>query len=102
MNANLFPIIAVSLLALTQEVLLAQDTPNSDATKKPPQKSIPSQQELEATFKATLTKATFKGRWCAIKDGQLGPEKEDKYSIRSVTKIGADMWLINARIQYGK
>ena len=57
---------------------------------------------MEANFKATLTKALFKGRWCSVKDGQLGPEKEDKYSIRSVTKIGADMWLINARVQYGK
>ena len=61
-----------------------------------------SQEELEANFKTTLTKATFKGRWCSIKDGLLGPEKEDKYSIRSVTKIGGDMWLISARVQYGK
>jgi hypothetical protein len=61
------------------------------------------QEELEANFKSSLTKATFNGRWCMIaKDGQLGPEKEDKYSIQSVAKIGGEMWLINARIQYGK
>ena len=32
----------------------------------------------------------------------LGPEKEDKYTILGVTKLGGDVWLINARIQYGK
>jgi hypothetical protein len=58
--------------------------------------------ELEANFKATLTKATMSGRWCSIDNGKLGPEKEDKYSILSVTKMGGDAWLINARIQYNK
>lgn len=59
-------------------------------------------EELEAKFKATLTKATLAGRWCSLKDGQLGPEKEDKYTIIGVNKVGGDMWLIHARIQYGK
>ena len=60
------------------------------------------QEELEAKFRATLTKATFTGRWCSIKDGELGPEKEDKYTILGVSKLGGDVWVINARIQYGK
>jgi hypothetical protein len=60
-----------------------------------------SQDELEAKFKKTLTKATLTGRWCSIKDGKLGSEKEDKYTILSVNKVGADVWLINSRIQYG-
>lgn len=60
------------------------------------------QEALEADFKATLTKATFKGRWCSTKEGQLGAEKEDKYTIQSITKIGGEIWLISARIQYGK
>ncbi len=88
----------------------AQDAHNKDATNKPkdaatpavPAKPKASQAELESIFKASLTKATFKGRWCSIKDGELGPEKEDKYTINSVNKIGGEMWLINARIQYGK
>ena len=57
---------------------------------------------MEAKFKATLTKATLSGYWCSIKDGALGPAKEDKYTINSVVKIGGDVWLINARIQYGQ
>jgi hypothetical protein len=102
MNANWIPITVVILVALSQHGLLAQAAPDSPAPKQPAPKPVPSQEELEAQFKATLTSATFKGRWCSIKDGQLGPEKEDKYSIRSVTKIGGDMWLIRARVQYGK
>jgi hypothetical protein len=81
----------------------AQDAPKTEAPSatapEPPKKS---QEELEATFKATLTKATLTGRWCLVQDGKLTPEKEDKYTITAVNKIGGDMWLIHARIQYGK
>jgi hypothetical protein len=59
-------------------------------------------EELEARFKSTLAKATMAGRWCSIQDGTLGPEKEDKYTIIGAQKMGGDMWIINARIQYNK
>lgn len=84
----------------------AQDKKESAPADKP--KDAPAakpkltQEELEAKFKATLTKATFSGRWCALKDGELGPEKEDKYTILGVSKLGGAVWVINARIQYGK
>ena len=74
----------------------------TDTSVKPAEKPKPTAEELEAKFKATLTKATMAGRWCAIKDGALGPEKEDKYTIISVTKLGGDAWLINTRIQYNQ
>ena len=57
--------------------------------------------EQEAKLIATLTDATLKGRWCGFKDGQLGPDKEDSYTIASVTKLGSDKWQINARLNYG-
>ncbi len=57
--------------------------------------------EQEAKFIATLTNATLKGRYCGIKDGALTPEKEDSYTIVSVTKLGGDKWAINARMAYG-
>lgn len=57
--------------------------------------------EMEAKFIATLTNATLKGRWCGYKDGQLGPEKEDSYSIVSIVKGDGDKWTINARMIYG-
>ena len=66
-----------------------------------PAKPKATQEELEAKFKATLTKATMSGRWCGIKDGKLTPEKEDKYTIVSVNKLGGEAWIIQSRIQYG-
>lgn len=57
--------------------------------------------EQEAKFIATMTNATLKGRYCGIKDGQLTPEKEDTYTIASVTKLDGDKWTINARMPYG-
>jgi hypothetical protein len=95
-------------LALLRPVF-AQD-PKPDATGKlngeaataAPAKPRLSRQELEAKFTATMTKATFRGRWCVIKDGQLGPQMEDKYTIVGVKKLGGDTWIITAHIQYGK
>jgi hypothetical protein len=85
------------------------DNPNApDAKAKvnpsvvAPEKPKPGAEELEAKFKATLTRATLSGRWCPIQDGQLGADTEDKYTILAVTKLAPDTWLINARIQYGK
>jgi hypothetical protein len=57
---------------------------------------------LEEKFKATLAKATLIGRWCSIRNGELGPEQEDKYTIIAATKVGGDTWLIHTRIQYGE
>jgi hypothetical protein len=57
--------------------------------------------EQEAKFIATLTKATLKGRWSGIKDGQLTPEKEDSYTIVSVAKVEGEKWVVNARMAYG-
>jgi hypothetical protein len=103
-------LVIVAVLGLAYDHLLAQDAKKSDASDKPKDaptqagtdKPKPSPEELEAKFKATLNRATLAGRWCSIKDGELGPEKEDKYTILSVAKVGGDLWLINARIQYGK
>ena len=108
MKQFLFTAALTGLFCIPQA--LAQDAKKSDAserakataTQTAAQKPKATQEELEAAFKATLARATLAGRWCSIKDGQLSPEKEDKYTINSVTKVGGDVWLINARIQYGK
>ncbi len=73
---------AVSFTALTG---LAEDT-----------KSDP-----EAKFIALLNNATLQGRWAPLKDGQLGPEKEDTYQIVSAQKTDGEHWRINARLHYG-
>ncbi len=109
MKSTVLFLAALFGLGLGQQVL-AQDQKKSDALEKPKQSSPatspdqpkPTPEQLQAAFKDVLTHATLSGRWCAIKDGQLGPEKEDKYTIQSVTKVGGDVWLINARLQYGK
>lgn len=62
-----------------------------------------SQDELEAGFKALLSKATLSGRWCSVDNGQLGPEKKgDSYSIASASKTGGHQWVIHARMRYGE
>jgi hypothetical protein len=109
MKATLLLAAAVIALPLgdfasAQEAPKAEPLPKAQDTsaQSSPEKPKLSQEELEANFKATLTKATFKGRWCSIQDGKLGPDKEDKYSILSINKVGGEVWLIRARIQYGK
>jgi hypothetical protein len=87
--------------------LLGADAKQGASNEAGSEKPKPTQAELEATFKATLTKATLTGRWCSINASpegrpKLGPEKEDKYTIVGVSKGEGDSWLIRARIQYGK
>src|SRR6185436_20417439 len=100
MKSTFATLTSTLVLAVAMNVF-SQETPKPSGTKQP-EKPKASQEELEAKFKTTLTKATMSGRWCSIKDGQLGLEKEDKYTIISVNKVGGDVWMINARIQYGK
>ena len=78
------------------------DKPKDISVQATTEKPKPTAEELEGKFKAMLTKATLTGRWCSIKDGALGPEKEDKYTIIGASKVGGDAWIINARVQYGK
>jgi len=62
--------------------------------------SIPSA-ELESGFASALKNAQFIGRWCLVRDGELTPEKEERYTIHSATKIAGETWLISARIEFG-
>jgi hypothetical protein len=99
-------IIALASLALLPGLTLAHDKPEPEsATKKTeqanPARPAPTAEELESKFRTTLTQATMSGRWCSIDNATLGPEKEDKYTILGVSKLGGDAWLIKARVQYG-
>ena len=84
----------------------AKPTPDAEAPAQPTaaekEETTAPSTELEAKFKATLTNATMSGRWSLIKDGELTPEKPDKYTIVGVNKIFGERWLIRARIQYGE
>ena len=96
-------LVGLALVLAPRLSLRAQDTPKKGGAAAPSAEAKPklSQEELEAKFKATMTKATLAGRWCGIKEGKLTPEKEDKYTVVSVNKVGGEAWIIHARIQYG-
>lgn len=91
-------LVVAALLAFASAASAQESKPAATAASEKPKLS---QEELEAKFKATMTKATMSGRWCGIKDGKLTPEKEDKYTIVSVNKLGGEAWIIQSRIQYG-
>lgn len=91
--------LAIPLAALA--LALAQNTWAQETAKTPASKPPPSIQELEAKLIATLTNAKFTGRWCGVKNAQLGPDKEDSYTVVSVKKLGGDNWQINAEMSYG-
>src|SRR5678816_2235408 len=99
MKSILLPLVTALGLACASQAPAQENKTGTaekpDSTPAPrTEKPKPTQEELEAKFKTTLTKATMSGRWCGIKDGKLGPEKEDKYTINSATKVGGDVWLI--------
>jgi hypothetical protein len=105
MNSRLIFLGTAMFLALTG-MALAQDAKETNGGTKPKaartEKPKLTQEELEAKFKTTLTDATMSGRWCMINKGKLTPEKDDKYTIVSVSKLQGDSWVLRARIQYGK
>jgi hypothetical protein len=103
---TLFALVFATALVPGHGPVFAQDqktvADTSKTTVAATDKPTAPNEELEAKLKAILTKATLTGRWCSIKDGVLSPEKEDKYTIVSATKLGGDLWTINARIQYNQ
>jgi hypothetical protein len=110
MKTTFFSVSTLLALLLCDRAI-AQEKKATDAAaekpKEPPvqasaEKPKPTAEELEAKFKATMTKATMAGRWCSIKNGALGEEKTDRYTIIGVTKLGGDNWIINARVQFNK
>ncbi len=88
MKSNLFALAALVALFVSP-ILHAEDA------------AVPSQDELESRFKAAMTAVTMSGRWSPVKDGVMGAEKEDKYSIVSVEKVSGSSWVINARMKHG-
>src|SRR5688572_32024199 len=111
--AAFLTIASIVVPALAQETEKPATPPPAATEKKPeattsettkPNDADPKagdMEALESKFKTTLTNATMSGRWCLIKDGELTPEKPDKYTIVGVNKLFGERWLIRARIEYG-
>jgi hypothetical protein len=93
----IFIITALTLGLLVSDRVVAQEKTAPSAAAKSTPASSP--EELESAFKSMLAKATLTGRWCSLKEGKMGPEKEDKYTIVSAEKLGGDKWQIHTRIR---
>jgi hypothetical protein len=91
------------LLVITTLLAGAPLSPVSaqDQAASPAKPAADEQTAREKEFEQKLTNATFRGRWCSVKEGRLGPEREEKYSLLGVRKVGGDVWVIQSRIQYG-
>jgi hypothetical protein len=57
------------------------------------------QAALEQQFIQTMNHAELVGRFTM--EGDKNPPREEHYTIIGVTKVHGDLWLINARIQFG-
>src|SRR4051812_29910082 len=77
-----------SLLASSST--LAEEPPKPTTTQ-------PAQQDLDAALTARLTNAVMSGQYTM---GNSAPKK-DKYTIVSVRKLKDDIWLFQARVQFG-
>ena len=54
---------------------------------------------LEKRFEETMSGVTMVGQFTM--DGKDGAPKEDRYTISKVSKMAGDVWLFQARVQYG-
>jgi len=53
----------------------------------------------DAQFVRTMNNVVLVGRFTI--DGDDKPPKQERYTIASVTKLQGDLWLFNARVQFG-
>lgn len=91
-------ICAVSFVLLVGSSADVRARPNEKAAAE--DDATTAQLEREKQFKEALTNVTLEGLWRLVKDGKLGDEQGEKYTISSVTKLGK-LWFITARIEYG-
>ena len=57
------------------------------------------QEKLEQAFAKKMTGATLVGRFASRKSDKLN---EDRYTISKVSKLAGNVWIFQARIQYGE
>lgn len=87
---------AAVVLFLYSSALLAQEP------AKPAAQSIPSQDELIKKLTKDLTGVKLVGRFTVTGKGEMTP-KEEEYTITSAMKLDEpDLWLLKARVKYGK
>jgi hypothetical protein len=101
---------AVALALCAAPPLSAQQPREDSPTRPAPQRSEPAnkessnrQAELEAAFTKMLSGATLEGSYTSTGRGR-DPTKlsREKYTIGVVQKLAPNVWMIQARIQYGE
>jgi hypothetical protein len=97
-SAEIFRIIVLVVVSSCTAVFAQEGKPVLNGSEKA---APPTLNEAEKKFKELLTNVTLEGRWCSVKDGEMGPEKQDKYTIVSVGKVKSDSWIINSLMKYG-
>lgn len=91
---------ATSALAQSAQ---AQSAPGEKqpAAEKPAEAAQPPLNEAEKKFQQTLSGAALVGYFTDSNNRHAAP-KEERYTIHQVSKIGGNLWLFQARIQYGE
>jgi len=74
---------------------------NLNAAEQDAAPAAPDRAALEKGFVTTMTQATFVGRWNLTNGDQLGESREERYTIQGVSKVGGEVWLVRARMQFG-
>jgi hypothetical protein len=57
------------------------------------------QEKLEKAFAEKMTGSTLVGRFSSNKSDKI---HQDRYTIAKVSKLAGDVWIWQARIQYGE
>jgi hypothetical protein len=77
-------------------------TPEPKIPPAATQPGVPDQAELEKRFQETLTGAVLTGSFTVAGQKSDKPHQPERYTLGKVAKLGGDVWLIQARIQYGE
>ena len=98
----------IALICFAFVALVQADKPSPPPAQPqamPAKPDVPAREALEADFKNMLENAVLEGSWQMTQDGLAGNKpltqaKTEKYTIQSATKLGGELWLITARIQF--
>jgi hypothetical protein len=85
------------VICTSPSLSIAADPPKTEQAAA----KSPTQAELDKRFQETLTDATLSGHFTDQSKPGAALPKEEKYTIKSVTKAKDDIWVFQARIQYG-
>ncbi|MEX0937916.1 MAG: hypothetical protein WDZ59_08635 [Pirellulales bacterium] len=88
---------AVGVAVLSLSMLSAA---GAQQAQQPP--ASDEQQALETKFAETLSGSTMVGHFTVTGREQQNGLKEEKYTLRQVSKLEGDNWLFQVRIQYGE